>query len=249
MRQLQLRPRGRDYIVPLHKGVSLAIPLIPNQVNVNCYYADQPRTSTIRSGDFVGSVAEGGSVNYQSISLTPHGNGTHTECYGHISSDGFTIIDCQIPPFLLAQLVTISPKEKGEDQVISWEILQKHLTVPAPEALIIRTLPNSKNKLKRAYSGTNPPYLAPEVGRKLQECNITHLLIDLPSVDREEDAGKLAVHKGFWNFPSAPRHHATITELIFVPNHLTDGNYALNLQLPRIALDAVPSQPIVYPLQ
>ncbi|MEM6297672.1 MAG: cyclase family protein [Bacteroidota bacterium] len=249
MRQLQLRFQEKEYIIQLNKKTSIAIPLIPNQENVSCYYAEQPKAEIIRSGDFVGSVAEGGSVNYRTLLLTPHGNGTHTECYGHISDDRFTMIDCDVPTFLIAQLVTVSPVKRGEDYIITWGMLQHQITTPTPEALIIRTLPNGTDKLKRAYSGTNPPYLDPEVGQKLREHDIKHLLVDLPSVDREEDEGRLSVHKGFWNFPRAPRINSTITELIFVPNHLSDGIYVLNLQLPRIALDAVPSQPIIYPLQ
>ena len=34
---------------------------------------------------FTGSVAEGGSVNFRNIAFNPHGNGTHTECLGHIT--------------------------------------------------------------------------------------------------------------------------------------------------------------------
>jgi hypothetical protein len=86
------------------------------------------------------------------------------------------------------------------------------------------------------------------LAEKLMQHNIKHLLLDLPSVDREEDAGKLAAHKTFWNYPLNPRLDATITELIFVPNHISDGDYLLNLMVSAFDSDAVPSKPVIYPL-
>lgn len=75
-----------------------------------------------------------------------------------------------------------------------------------------------------------------------------HLLIDLPSVDKEHDGGKLTAHKTFWNYPKAPRKEATITEMIFVPNAVKDGLYLLNLQVAPFENDASPSRPVIYPL-
>jgi hypothetical protein len=42
--------------------------------------------------------------------------------------------------------------------------------------------------------------------------------------------------------------HASITELIVVPEMLQDGLYLLNLQFAPIESDAAPSRPIVYSL-
>ncbi len=69
-----------------------------------------------------------------------------------------------------------------------------------------------------------------KVNRILNKAKIEHLLIDLPSVDRESDGGKLEFHHAFWGVPNDPQFHKTITELIFVPNHIPDGDYILNLQ-------------------
>jgi hypothetical protein len=46
----------------------------------------------------------------------------------------------------------------------------------------------------------------------------------------------------------ATRAAATITELAFVPEALTDGAYLLELQVPALGGDAVPSRPLLYPL-
>ena len=49
------------------------------------------------------------------------------------------------------------------------------------------------------YSNTNPPYLLDAAANYLKEKGIKHLLIDLPSVDKEKDNGKLLAHNAFWN--------------------------------------------------
>jgi hypothetical protein len=43
-----------------------------------------------------------------------------------------------------------------------------------------------------------------------------------------------------------PRYSATITELIYVPDGVEDGLYLLNLQVPNLRTDAVPSRPVLY---
>ena len=73
-----------------------------------------------------------------------------------------------------------------------------------------------------------------------------HLLIDLPSIDKEKDEGKLLAHKAFWNFNEDLRFDTTITEFIFVPNNVADGSYILNLQIAPFENDATPSKPILY---
>jgi hypothetical protein len=81
---------------------------------------------------------------------------------------------------------------------------------------------------------------------------IQHLLIDLPSVDKEKDEGKLLAHKAFWNVTDVndlnldARLEATITEMIYVPDNVADGSYLLNLQIASFENDASPSKPVLY---
>ena len=84
---------------------------------------------------------------------------------------------------------------------------------------------------------------------------VDHLLVDLPSVDRMQDNGLLLAHRAFWGMPQgsaalsqATHPHATITELIYVPDNVADGNYLLNLQVAPLDADAAPSRPLLYPL-
>src|SRR5690606_4498630 len=107
--------------------------------------------------------------------------------------------------------------------------LELALNGKTPEAVVIRTLPNEKLKLSKKYSHTNPPYLTEEAAIFIRESGIQHLLIDLPSVDKEEDEGKLLAHKAFWNVKNVndlnedARMNCTITEMIFVSDEVSDG--------------------------
>jgi hypothetical protein len=77
----------------------------------------------------------------------------------------------------------------------------------------------------------------------------THLLTDLPSVDREEDGGALTSHKIFWQVETSPRVQRTITEMIYVANDIEDGIYLLNIQIAPLILDASPSRPVLFKLE
>jgi hypothetical protein len=117
------------------------------------------------------------------------------------------------------------------------------------DGAIIRTLPNDDSKLTRNYSGKNPPYLDEAAVKLIVENGCKHLILDLPSIDREEDEGKLLGHKTFWNYPNAPRMDCTITELAFIPNRVQDGLFLLNLQVAPFENDAAPSRPLIFPLK
>ncbi|SDL75460.1 Kynurenine formamidase [Catalinimonas alkaloidigena] len=240
---------GKSYRANLARPLVISIPLTPNYENPNCYYADPPAAEVIRLGSFVGSVAEGGPVNYQKLFVTPHGNGTHTECYGHISPDPEAVLNqCLNRYIFMAQVVSVAPDTVGEDHVVRLSSFQEKVMHPRPEALVLRTLPNDAAKLSRHYSGTNPPYLEAAIGQFLTDEGMEHLLVDLPSVDREVDGGKLVTHRAFWRYPEQIRRHATITELVYVDPTIPDGLYLLQLQVLNLAMDASPSHPVLYPV-
>lgn len=240
---------GRTYTADLSKPIDLSIPLRDGVENPNCFWAPMPEFAPVRAGDFVGSTAEGGVVNFFNVRLNPHGNGTHTECVGHISRERFVLRECLRKAHFLAKIVSVYPRrtEQG-DRMIDKGQLEELLTKNEVEALIIRTLPNDDLKLRQNYSGSNPPYLHHEAAAFLAKIGIQHLLLDLPSVDREEDGGQLLAHRAFWQYPHATRTQCTITELAFVPNEIRDGLYLLNLQTTALDLDASPSKPVVFAL-
>ena len=245
---------GRTYTFDPTSPLDISLPLAPGPSQVNCFWAEPVQFDTIRVGSFVGSVALGGSTNYQRVHLTPHGNGTHTECYGHISPDpAVTLNQCLRRFLFVARLVSVAPRPQpnGDLLVMLADVQAALANQPdqsVPEAFILRTLPNAPAKRHRQYSGTNPTYTEPALAEFLVEHNVRHFLLDLPSVDREEDAGQLLAHHAFWQYPEQPRHDATITELIFVPDDVPDGLYLLNIQVTSLELDASPSKPVLYQL-
>lgn len=231
--------------IDLAKGIDISIAIDPNG-GVNAFHIQHAKFEPLRVGSFVGSIKEGGSANCENLFINAHGNGTHTECIGHISKERVCIHDCLKDFFFFAQLVSVTPKKINEDYIIDLESISNYKKQNDCEAIIIRTLPNNINKLSANYSGQNPTYLSPELCSYLREIGIKHLLIDQPSVDREEDGGALAAHKAFWDFSGTFRRDMTITELIFVPTEVKDGTYFLNIQIASLMTDASPSKPLLF---
>lgn len=217
--------------------------------NLNCFFAPELAISPFKNEDFIGDTRLGSPVNFMNIQCNPHGNGTHTECVGHISEERINLADCHHDFHFVALLTSILPEIHSDgDQKISLPQVEGLNILKGTIGLIIRTLPNNEIKKHRQYSGTNPPYFTKEAIEWMVSNNIEHLLVDLPSVDKEQDGGKLQAHKSFWQFPSDTRKKATITELIYVPNHVPDGYYLVNLQYYPFPMDASPSRPLIYVL-
>jgi arylformamidase len=249
----QVQFGSTNYQIDFSKPIDLSIPIRHEGATISAFHIPQARFEPITVGSFTGSVAAGAGCNCENLTLNAHGNGTHTECLGHISLERVTLYDCLQEFHFLAQLVTVTPEPRTDgDFTIRKSALEealiKHPFEEAPKAILIRTLPNDDSKHIKHYSGQNPVYLEPDAVDFLVEQGFDHLLIDLPSVDREEDGGALEAHHRWWRFPEAPRFHATISELIYVPNEVSDGHYLLNLQIASLTTDASPSKPCLYPL-
>jgi kynurenine formamidase len=248
--KIALTFHSKNYQANLAEPLDISLPLRGGNQNPICYYADAPIFEAIVAGAFIGSVRLGGNVNHQKVTITPHGNGTHTECYGHISADeSATIHQCHTSFHTVATLISCRPalQPDGDSIIRLKDVLAQAEKIISP-ALVIRSLPNNDDKRTKNYSGANPPYLDTELIRHLVNNGVEHLIIDLPSVDREVDGGTLAGHKAFWNVDAGLRKHCTITELAFIPNHIVDGLYLLNLQIPSFEMDAAPSKPVLYKL-
>lgn len=232
--------------IDLSKPLDISIPLRASTNNVNAWYLDQPKIEPVKDGEWVASVADGADMNFNNIWFNPHAHGTHTECVGHITKKVHSINQQLKQFFFLAEVITVAPEKKGKDFVISKKQLQFALGNKKRDAVVIRTIPNTIEKLSQHYSHTNPPYLLSEAAIYLRDKGVKHLLIDLPSVDKEQDNGELLAHNAFWNTAGRTRMDATITEFIFVPNTVLDGTYFLNLQIAPFENDATPSKPILY---
>jgi len=246
----------QTFNVNLYQPIDISIPLHNGPAQVKAFGALDVQFDPLVAGNFVGAVSRGAPVNFMNLRLNPHGNGTHTECIGHIfplkedlREERHTIHKCLKRFHFLTELLSVKPEKQTGDQVITLPRL-KAVFQPTEEveALIIRTLPNDKSKKTKDYTGTNPPYLTPEAVEYLCAQGVEHLLIDLPSVDKEEDGGRLAAHHAFWKHRGQVRDEATITELIYVPDAVKDGLYFLQLQIASLELDASPSKPVLYEL-
>jgi kynurenine formamidase len=238
--------------------IDISIPLNFNGAQPNAYGVAPAVSSACAAGDLVGDTRRGGSCNFEQYTLIPHCNGTHTECVGHITHERISVRDCLQDVFIQAVLISVSPEKAGDNDLViskdSIEVGMKQIPNPTSgSALIIRTLPNDDSKLTRVYLDDIPPYFTAEAMEYMVELGVKHLLVDLPSIDRIYDEGKLANHRIFWNVEPGSfeinentRVNNTITELIYVPNEVEDGNYLLNLQIAPFEADASPSRPVIF---
>ena len=218
--------------VDLKKPIDISIPVSFGKKQLVAFEGPPAKRVAYKAGSFVGDTRHGGSCNCEVYTFSPHLNGTHTECVGHITKERIFV---QNVGFVMATLVTVTPK-KG---LITADMLMK---ANASEALIIRTLPNGKNKRTRNYAKTTPPYLTADAMRYIVSLGVQHLLVDFPSVDRVDDP-KLTAHRIFWAKNAKKK---TITELVYVPDSAKDGSYLLNLQVAAFEADAAPSRPVLY---
>jgi arylformamidase len=257
---------GKNYQTDLSKPIDISIPLIFNELNnPNAWFCPPPEADAQKFGDYIVAVENGSAVNSMGVRIFPHGNGTHTEGVGHLMKQGkWVTVNQALTTFhSIARLVSIFPTrlENGDRVILKEQLEDIFDNNESFESLIIRTLPNDDLKPKMQWSGTNPTYFVDESLNLVAQKGIKHLLIDLPSVDKEDDGGKVAAHRAFWQFfegknekivenTEGPffRKNATITEMIYVPNNIKDGFYLLNLQIPSFELDAAPSKPILYAL-
>ena len=245
--------KGRTFRIDLEKPLHISFPITADDKQLRAWWVDPVRMEPVVADGHVYSVAEGSAVNFRNIHFNPHGHGTHTECVGHITEEIHSIDSVLRCSFFVSRLVSIQPIaieniDGAMDRMVTQAALHALLDETGPEALIIRTLPNDDSKCTADYSGTNPPYLETEALAYLREIGVKHLLLDLPSVDRESDGGALAGHKAFWSQPGEPDFERTITELIYVPKEIKDGEYLLEIQIAPFANDASPSRPILYTL-
>lgn len=242
----QITHQGATYHIDLSQPIDLSLPFTANPEAASAWYVAPVRIEPVKGEGFVGDVQQGGAVNFRNITFNPHGNGTHTESVGHISEQRHSVNKVLDRYFFVAEVISIEPEMQEADHVITKAQLQKALGDKQPEALIIRTLPNSTDKATRQYSNTNFTYLHHEGVAWLVARGLQHLLVDLPSVDRESDEGKLLAHRAFWQYPESTSFSRTITEFVFVPDSVPDGRYLLQLSTAPFENDATPSRPILY---
>ncbi|MEQ1763000.1 MAG: cyclase family protein [Pyrinomonadaceae bacterium] len=239
--------------------IDISIPLRFNGMQPNAYGVEGAMSEAVQAGSLVGDTRQGGSVNFELYTFIPHCNGTHTECVGHITDARISVRECLQDVIVPAILVTVEPEARAgaENRITSRELIRK-VKPPATAggadiALVVRTRPNDDSKLTARYGeGNVPSYFTSGAMEYIVECGFKHLLVDIPSIDRLFDGGKLTNHRIFWNVEPESREvnadtriNSTITEMIYVPNDIEDGEYLLNLQIAPFESDCAPSRPIL----
>jgi kynurenine formamidase len=263
--------KGHLLDVDLSAGRAVSIPIDPHGPQA-AFYAVQPaRARPLQSGSYIGDMSRGGSCNAEVIELAPHCHGTHTECIGHIQPQRRTVQQTIYAGPVLARLVTVSGTRasqsmenypvllQADEPVITRKELQSIIRDFQPMdigALLIRTEPNGTDKLVRDYSASPQyPVLSSEAMHWLSVQPLRHLLVDTPSLDRGDDQGRLANHRTWWGLDATVPEDNTdasrrsVTEMIYVPDSMTDGLYWLNIELSPLVSDATPSRPVLYPVE
>ena len=263
-----LQMDGREVRIDLSRPFDLSAELDFQGPQARHFGAPRAASQPYSVPGFPGSVARGASCNCESITLIPHCNGTHTECAGHLTREPLhaqRIVPRGLLPALLMSAKTVpseqtsessDPAPHADDNVVTGGALRAAWPAELPfkpRALVIRTLPNEPAKRTRDYTDITPPYLTREAAQYLVERGIEHLVVDLPSIDRAHDEGRLTAHRLFFGLPAgetalahAARSMCTVTELAYIPDAAVDGPYLLEVQVPAINGDAVPSRPLLY---
>ncbi|MCS7084591.1 MAG: cyclase family protein, partial [Bacteroidia bacterium] len=223
------------------RGVSLAVKLDFTGRQLSAFGAPPARAETYQAGEFVGCVADGGPCNCETYRITPHCNGTHTECVGHLTAQKIFVCDLDLPPLMACCVASVipgpcrndeyHPRLSPDDKVVEAGALQAAMQRsgwrPGIPALVVRT--------RREIFGDLSAFFSNDAMRWIRKCAVEHLLVDFASVDKADDDGKLSNHRIFWDLPQdrrieSARSERTITEMIFVPDEIEDGLYALNLR-------------------
>jgi arylformamidase len=270
MHVMRFEAHGRRFSADFSRPLSIAIPLEFDGAQPSCFGAPHAGSRPLVAGPFTGDTRAGGNCNCVVLTLAPHCNGTHTECVGHLTDDRVSVSE-RLPGGLeLALLITVAPVAAagaGEDsdphpapgdRLVTATALaaafRRH-DGPPPSALVVRT--SNGGDPRRAYEGPSPaPFLSRQAAAWLVERDIRSLVLDLPSADRADDAGKLTAHRVFFGLPpgsrrsaEATRPRASITELAWIGPRVADGFYLLDLQIPAFLADAAPSRPLLYAVQ
>jgi len=246
----------------------ISIPLNFNGEQPNTYNVEKATAAAYESGEFIGDTRRGGGCNFEEYRLIPHCNGTHTECVGHISDERISVNNILKDSFIHATLITIEPENSSDtadiyipsknesDRIITKKILEDKLKDADRNflnAVIIRTLPNDESKKSRNYMKDMPPFFSIDAMNYISEMNVNHLLMDIPSLDRTFDEGKLTAHHIYWGVTFGSHEidkddHSmkTITEMIYAADEISDGVYLMNIQIPDFTADAAPSRILLY---
>ena len=251
MNRLEISRGHRRYRAGAPVAGDIALPLAFDGGGPRAFGAPPARAEPLSAGTFKGRVAAGASCNASVLSITPHGNGTHTESVAHLVEDGPAVPALLNGGWMPAWLGSVQASPGTITASALEQVLHDAKAVGAV-ALVLRTLPNTGEKMRRDYTDdAAPAFFEADAARAVADAAIEHWLVDLPSLDRLDDPA-LPAHRAFFGLPpgarrvrDARRRQCTVTELIYVAEEWADGLYLLDLQVPRWQQEAVPSRPLL----
>jgi arylformamidase len=266
-------PGAQRLPIDLAAPVSLARPVRFDGGGPRHFGAPAAHSRPYAAPGFSGEVRRGASCNCATIELTPHCNGTHTESVAHLVDEPLDVCDLVplgLMPALVVSAAPVDASATDEDSDPAPQAGDRLLTrgavlagwpatLPfAPRALVLRSAAGEADHDgpgEDADGDAVAPYLSRQLVGELVARGIEHLVVDLPSIDRGHDGGRLCGHRLFFGLPpgstrlaQATRRACTVTEYARIPAALADGPCALQLTLPRLAGDAVPSRPLAFRL-
>jgi len=255
---------NKKYNIDFDQGIDISIPLYFNGNQPNTYSVEKAISRPYTDDNFIGDTRKGGPCNFETYTLTPHCNGTHTECIGHITDERISLLSSLKEEMIPCSLISVFPKNTNEnytpkinpeDLVITRQELEGQLggvNSAFLKAVVVRTLPNDQGKKNRDYMKESSAFFSLEAMEYIVSLGVQHILVDTPSVDRLFDDGCLTAHNVFWKTKgkklNIESQNKTITEMVFAGKEVKDGKYLLNLQIPAFVSDAAPSRPILYPI-
>ena len=102
---------GKNIEIDFSKGIDLAIPLLFNEDQPNTYGVQKATSKPYRDHQFVGDTRKGGPCNFETYIITPHCNGTHTECIGHITDERISVLSCLKEELIPTTLISVKPQK------------------------------------------------------------------------------------------------------------------------------------------
>ena len=263
MSKVKIKIDSKNFIIDISEPLDISIPYN--------FDGEQPNFFDVEPGSIAPLVYDNISYDGSSgcnvpiFNINIHCTGTHTETIGHILDDREFPLNSILPVnFLTALVITIEPSlfidsnesyhtdiDNSERVITCSDIKEKieSLRDISSNVLIIRTLPNCKDKMFNKYIGNMHPFFTSEAIRFISSLGIQHLIVDTPSIDRADDGAQLLNHKIFWNIEGSTDNkllNRTITELCFIHNYISDGHYLIQFLFPNFVSHVAPTRPILY---
>ncbi len=271
---LRFRIGGQELEADAGAATSIALPFDPRLARSRAFGL---RPTTAPPVDIGGGrtleVGRGAAINCADLHLNAHGGGCHIEGVGHISREPWPLSTATLPALWPATLLDVTPARLGasgehaagkgapEDWVLTRVAFERALDAAAEtvrdlaaepaafaDALVLRSDVDGAIGPDFDFHGGGAPYPTAEAMALLAALPTRLLVLDLPSLDREDDGGTAPNHAIWWGFPDgdravarATRRDRLLVELARVPLALAAGPWLLQLGVPPVVSDAAPA--------